>query len=202
MEQQDPGSSRRDLEGPAERLERGEQSETDQSTYLATEYARILSLGGFGPAPLDVEAQLDSTFSLRERRDIETVARMMTVANLVGNTVDALLARLEGQSVDDSNLADELVLTAGFSAVAPWVVLLLAVLGRKSPLAVFRAFQQFSSTFEQPPAGKAEAARRRREPGAAAHRQGQAEAQGHILALPALSRQRQSAERCRAGRGL
>jgi AhpD family alkylhydroperoxidase len=130
-------------------VEHGEGAKLDRATTLAVQYARALVRQEFGRVPLELEASLDSTFSLRERRDIETVARMMTIANLSGNTVDALLARLSGNAVEDSRLPDELVLSAVFAAVAPVVVLLLGSMRGRSPLAMLNAFREFSEDFER-----------------------------------------------------
>ena len=71
---------------------------------------------------------------------VETVARVMTLANLSANTMDAFLARLRGNPSGHSRIPDELVIGAGFVLVYPIMMVVLGVMQRRSPVAVFRDF--------------------------------------------------------------
>ncbi|MBN2469526.1 MAG: carboxymuconolactone decarboxylase family protein [Anaerolineae bacterium] len=64
------------------------------------------------PDPAAVQRLVDY-YGPEMARDIRTYIRMITLGNLYGNTIDALLARLQGSPSPESTLADELVLVLG-----------------------------------------------------------------------------------------
>lgn len=120
----------------------------DRRTELAVSLARAFGAAG-SPGPSDaLEQQAAEVWSPDERRHIETVARAIAVANLTGNTWDALLARLHGSPAPGSHLADELAVSVFYALAAPPVALWLSAMGLRSPLDVLRDFRSFSERFE------------------------------------------------------
>jgi len=123
-----------------ERIGRADGSDQNPERGLALDYAQALAAGDFGPVPADLERRVQEHFSEGRRRDIETVARVMTVANLSANTLDALLSRGKGVPSGHSRLVDELVIGAGFFLVYPVMMVVLAVMQRRSPFSVYQDF--------------------------------------------------------------
>jgi hypothetical protein len=70
-------------------------------------------------APRELRQQMQEYFTWREIEDIELIARAMDLSNRAGNTWDAMLSRLQGKPVEDSDLLSEIVFSAGFLAVLP-----------------------------------------------------------------------------------
>jgi hypothetical protein len=139
-------------------VERTQAGSAGEPPALGTEAEQAQLATEFGAARAAVEFEgsvaLDPRFDglgERERDDVETVARAMTVANRVGNTVDALLARLRGDPVEGSRLANELAIALLFAGAAPWVAALLAYWRRQDPLSLLRDFRRFSAAFESKP---------------------------------------------------
>jgi len=89
--------------------------------YFAAHYAET----GGHPETSQVESLLD-IYGQRTARDIVSYLCLITMANLVGNTFDALLSRLAGQPAPDSALMDELgtlsVFAFGLLPLAPVIV--------------------------------------------------------------------------------
>jgi len=112
----------------------------DPNRRLALAYAGALASAGFGPVPAELEDEVRRECGEVRARDLETVARVMTLANLSANTLDALLARRKGCPSGHSRPVDELVIGAGFLLVYPVMMGVLAVMQRRSPLAVYRDF--------------------------------------------------------------
>jgi AhpD family alkylhydroperoxidase len=112
----------------------------DPKRGLAQDYAQALAAGDFGTVPSELEREMRKHFSKDQRRDIEAVARVMTVANRSANTLDALLSRRKGVPSGHSRLLDEMVIGAGFSLVYPVMMVVLAVMQRRSPVSVYRDF--------------------------------------------------------------
>lgn len=137
---------------PAEELARVEgmdPGDFDPARWVAVQYARAYTLGETATLSPDLTAKLREHNSDEQIADIERVVKVMTVMNLSGNTVDALLSRLRGEPAEDSGLLDELFITALFMGVAPFVAIMLAVWRRQSPPALLRDFQEFSRELEQ-----------------------------------------------------
>lgn len=131
-----------------ERIERGDLRGVAHARWLAVDYARARAVVDFAPGPAVLEAWVADVYGAVGGRDIETVARVMTVANRVGNTFDALLSRLHGQPAPGGRIPDELVCALLFLCAAPWVVAGAAVARRKSPLKILHEFKEFSREFE------------------------------------------------------
>lgn len=111
----------------------------DRRTWLALAYARERTAADFAPVPDDVQHEaLVAELGTQTMRDVEDVARVMTVANRIANTLNALPDRLRGRPVPDSRWPDELLINLLFLPGAWLGTLIAAVRQRKSPFAVWR----------------------------------------------------------------
>ncbi len=111
----------------------------DRRTWLALAYARERTKEDFAPVSDDAQHEaLVAELGAQTTLDVEEVARVMTVANRIANTLNALPDRLRGQPVPESRLADELLINFLFLPGAWFGTLIAAVRQRKSPCAVWR----------------------------------------------------------------
>lgn len=120
-------------------LENMDEAAFDRRTWLAVAHARDRVQSGFVPAT-DASSQralLDELGS-QTVRDVEDVARVMTVANRIANTLNALSDRRRGNPIPGSRLFDELVINVMFLPGAWLGTLVAAIRQRKSPFAVWR----------------------------------------------------------------
>jgi AhpD family alkylhydroperoxidase len=120
-------------------LERMDAQTLDRRTWLALAYARERAIADFAPVS-DPEAQraLEEELGAQTVRDVEDVARAMTVANRVANTLNALSDRRRGRPIPGSRLPDELLINILFLPGAWLGTLIAAFRQRKSPFAVWR----------------------------------------------------------------
>ena len=82
----------------------------------------------------DAIRRLVDTYGPQGARDIVTYVRLVTLANLVGNTFDALISRVLGQPSPDSSLGGELSLLAIFLfGIVPLVPLVVLRSGQVPP---------------------------------------------------------------------
>jgi hypothetical protein len=93
--------------------------ELDPKVATAITYARALVSSDWQDAPRDLRQQMQEYFTWREIEDIELIARAMDVSNRAGNTVDAMVSRLQGQPVADSDLLSEILFTYLFLYILP-----------------------------------------------------------------------------------
>jgi len=120
-------------------LEDMDEEAFDRATWLAVAYARSRTKADFAPGEGDdLEAAVIEALGPQTCRDVEDVARVMTVANRIANTLNALPARRRGNPVPESRLADELVINVLFLPGAWLGTIIAAARQRKSPLAVWR----------------------------------------------------------------
>ncbi len=120
-------------------LENMDSGVLDRRTWLALAFARERVRTDF--APIDGEEShrtLVSELGLQTIRDVEDLARAMTVANRIANTLNALPDRMRGQAVPESRLADELLINVLFLPGAWLGTLIAALRQRKSPFSVWR----------------------------------------------------------------
>ena len=120
-------------------LENMDQSAFDRRTWLAIAHARERTKANF--AHVDEDASHDGVIEIlgaQTQRDVEDVARVMTVANRIANTLNALPDRWGGRPVPESRLFDELVINFLFLPGAWLGTLVAAARQRKSPFAVWR----------------------------------------------------------------
>jgi len=111
----------------------------DRTTWLAIAHARERVKADF--VDVDVTEQgaaLVRAIGQQTYLDVEDVARVMTVANRIANTLNALSDRWRGHPVPGSRLLDELVINFLFLPGAWMGTLVASVRQKKSPLAVWR----------------------------------------------------------------
>lgn len=120
-------------------LENMDESAFDRPTWLAIAHARERTKSGFAPAS-EVRSQdaLTEALGAQTCRDVEDVARVMTVANRIANTLNALPDRRRGNPVPGSRVFDELLINLLFLPGAWLGTLVAAARQRKSPFAVWR----------------------------------------------------------------
>jgi AhpD family alkylhydroperoxidase len=120
-------------------LEQMDPETLDRRTWLALAYARERTQADFAPlSDAEVYPGLEKELGLQTVRDVEDVARVMTVANRVANTLNALSDRLRGRAVPGSRLADELVINVLLLPAAWLGTLVAAARQRKSPFELWR----------------------------------------------------------------
>ncbi|MBT8453316.1 MAG: carboxymuconolactone decarboxylase family protein [Deltaproteobacteria bacterium] len=120
-------------------LERMDESAFDRRAWLAIAHARERTRAEFAPALRGASEQgLSEALGAQTLRDVEDVARAMTVANRIANTLNALPDRWRGSPVPGSRLLDELVINLVFLPGAWLGTLVAAARQRKSPFAVWR----------------------------------------------------------------
>lgn len=120
-------------------LERMDESAFDRRTWLAVAHARERVKAEFADVLSSEEHDaLEQALGAQTVKDVEDVARVMTVANRVANTLNALSDRRRGRPVPGSRLLDELVVNVLFLPGAWLGTLIAAVRQRKSPFAIWR----------------------------------------------------------------
>ena len=120
-------------------LENMDERTLDRRVWLALAYARERVKADFVPCPDDEQQRrLARELGVQTLSDIEDVARVMTVANRIANTLNALGDRLRGHPIPQSRLADELVINVLFLPGAWLGTLVAAARQRKSPFEVWR----------------------------------------------------------------
>jgi len=125
-------------------LENMDEHAMDRRTWLAVAHARDRTKAEFAPLANDESpTALIEVLGSQTYRDVEDVARVMTVANRIANTLNALPDRRRGNPVPGSRLFDELLINILFLPGAWLGTLVAAVRQRKSPLAVWRQARGF-----------------------------------------------------------
>jgi len=116
--------------------------ELDPKVATAVMYVRALVSCDWQDAPRDLRQQMLDNFSWREIEDIELIARAMDISNRAGNTWDAMLSRLQGQPVEDSDLLSEIFFSYLFLGILPNR---LRKVSRLTGVSVLDAAQQLAS---------------------------------------------------------
>jgi AhpD family alkylhydroperoxidase len=93
--------------------------ELDPQVATAVMYVRALVSSDWQNAPSDLRQQMQEYFTWREIEDIELIARAMDISNRGGNTWDAMLSRLNGKPVEDSDLLSEIFFSHMFLSILP-----------------------------------------------------------------------------------
>ena len=120
-------------------LENMDEDAFDRPTWLAVSHARSRTKADFTPGEgNELEAAVVEALGRQTCSDTEDVARVMTVANRIANTLNALPARRRGRPFPGSRLGDELVINLLFLPGAWLGTLVAATRQKKSPLAVWR----------------------------------------------------------------
>lgn len=130
-----------------DRLVRADLSREEGRARAALEFALHWLHEEFGPVPTAVWRVFCQFFGPSERMAIKALIRAATLANLSGNTFDALWERLHGRPVVGSHTVDEIVIGSSFVVTG---LVLLPVLRwlDPQPLRLWRAeFRSFSERF-------------------------------------------------------
>lgn len=123
------------------RIEGMDPADFDRRSWAAIAYARALAQADFGPVDATVVGEVVQLHGEDGRRRIETAARLMAVANLAGNTVDALLARLGGDPAPGACVCDELAITSVWVLGATLTTVNILRARPLSPLALLAEFR-------------------------------------------------------------
>jgi hypothetical protein len=125
-------------------LENMDEHAFDRRTWFAIAHARERAKADFACVTTgESQTALVEVLGAQTYRDVEDVARVMTVANRIANTLNALTDRQRGNPVPGSRLFDELLINFLFLPGAWLGTLVAAVRQRKSPLAVWRQARSF-----------------------------------------------------------
>ena len=90
------------------KIEKLNLDELDPKVATAVIYVRALVSSDWQDAPCDLRQQMQEYFTWREIEDIQLIAHAMDISNRAGNTWDAMLSRLKGQPIEDSDLLSEI----------------------------------------------------------------------------------------------
>jgi alkylhydroperoxidase family enzyme len=101
------------------KIEKLNLDELDPEVATAVIYVRALVSSDWQDAPRDLRQQMQEHFTWREIEDIELIGRAMDISNRAGNTWDAMLSRLQGQPVEDSDLLSEIFFSYLFVGILP-----------------------------------------------------------------------------------
>jgi len=124
-------------------LESLDEDAFDRRTWLAIAHARERTKADFvRPAPDRNQELLTQELGAQTYRDVEDVARVMTVANRIANVLNALSDRVRGNPVPGSRLLDELIINILFLPAAWLGTLVAAARQRKSPFVIWRQARQ------------------------------------------------------------
>jgi len=125
-------------------LETMDEEAFDRPTWLAIAHATERTKADFVDIGASEEhAALAEALGEQTRRDVEDVARVMTVANRIANTLNALSDRWRGAPVPGSRLPDELLINLLFLPGAWLGTLVAAARQKKSPFTVWRQARGF-----------------------------------------------------------
>jgi AhpD family alkylhydroperoxidase len=136
-------------EGDRGEIARPQPSGSDPGKGLAISYAESLASSDFRQVPEELRREVANLCGATGCRDIETVARVMTLANRSFNTVEALFSRMKGEPSGHSRLVDELPIGVALALLYPTVILMVSLLRRRSPIAVLRGFLAFRGVDEE-----------------------------------------------------
>jgi len=125
-------------------LENADPATFDRATWSALAYARALAEADFGQVSEEISHEVAKYYPARGRRDIKTVALVMSIANRSANTVEAFGSRLRGVPGSES-LPAEIVITSALLAVSPVLIPALSLVLRKSPQRLLREMRAVSA---------------------------------------------------------
>jgi AhpD family alkylhydroperoxidase len=131
-------------------LEGADPATFDRAEWSALAYARSLAEADFGPVPEEISQEVAKYYTPRDRRNIETVALVMSVVNRSANTLEAFRSRLRGTAVSES-LPAEIAISLALVAISPLLLPALSVVLRRSPLRMLRELN--APSVDDSPAG-------------------------------------------------
>jgi len=110
----------------------------DRDEWLAISYASALAESDFVETDTELAVEIERRSGRQRVQDIETIARAMTFANLMANTLDAFLARLKGKPDPDGRAFDEALIATVLLVTGPFSVVVLAARLKMSPVRFVR----------------------------------------------------------------
>jgi alkylhydroperoxidase family enzyme len=128
------------------KIEKLNLDELDPKVATAIIYVRALVSSEWQDAPRDLRQQMHEYFTWREIEDIELIARAMDISNRAGNTWDAMLSRLKGQPIENSDLLSEIFFSYLFLCILPNR---LHKVSRLTGVSVLDAAQKLASHVQQ-----------------------------------------------------
>lgn len=120
----------------------------DRGKWVALAYAQALASNDFGEVSAEVHEAAIAVYGHDGRHEIEAVARQMTIANRLGNTVEAFFARRRGHPASAGRIFDEFVITSALFLVLPAFGIWFTAKTRKAPWQAWRDFRRFSREFD------------------------------------------------------
>ncbi|MFF2083409.1 carboxymuconolactone decarboxylase family protein [Nocardia sp. NPDC058176] len=117
--------------------------QADDDRLLTILWAQSRTHAALGPADDALEAAMRQRYTAAELLDLDTVVRVMTLANIAGNTAEALLRRLRGHTVPGSRLGDEVTIGGGYLLGSVVPAARTAAQRRVSPRRILREFRAF-----------------------------------------------------------
>ena len=120
------------------RIEGLDPSAFDRDEWLAIAYVTTLAEHDFAGADDGLGEEIERRSGAQRREDLETIARSMTLANRMANTLDAFVARVRGNPDPHGRVLDEAVIASVLLLTGPGAVLGLSILLRMSPVRFVR----------------------------------------------------------------
>jgi AhpD family alkylhydroperoxidase len=127
------------------KLEGADPATFDRVKWSALAYARALAEADFGQVPEKISQEVSKYYTRGDRRNIEAVALVMSIANRSMNTVEAFRSRLRGVPVSES-LPAEIAITSALVAISPTLIPVLSIMLRKSPQRLLRELHAYSAS--------------------------------------------------------
>ncbi|MBX7158857.1 MAG: carboxymuconolactone decarboxylase family protein [Acidimicrobiia bacterium] len=118
----------------------------DRDEWLAMSYAVSLAEGDFTHMGSELADEIERRSGSQRRDDVETIARVMTFANLMANTLDAFIGRLKGAPDPDGRVLDEVLISSVLLLTGPFSVIVLAAILRMSPIRFVREILQLQGS--------------------------------------------------------
>ncbi|MAX57197.1 MAG: hypothetical protein CL537_17045 [Alcanivoracaceae bacterium] len=122
----------------------------DEEKFLAISYARELANRNFSGVTPELIKKMKNKYTIEERGDIQTAARIIMLFSMICNTSDAFLSRLRGEPAEDSNALDEAVVASlFFGSILPVVGMYLSITRRQNPIKTLSDFLNFSESYAE-----------------------------------------------------
>lgn len=130
-----------------ERIYTLEREGFEPRTYLALAFARARVAAEFDRIDTNLEREFLAEYDEQQAIDIDLVARVMNFANRATNTLDALLARIQGEPYGITRPLDEWVVGGLAAAGLATTIPAMCYWRRQGPAGLYRDFQAFSRDF-------------------------------------------------------
>jgi AhpD family alkylhydroperoxidase len=123
----------------------------DERTWAAVAWVHALAASDFMDVPEAIDANFRAQFSPREQADIELVARTMTWANQISNTVDAAVDRAKGSPAPGSDVLSELEAVVLYGLAVPPLIIWMSIKEGRRPMQFVRSMSKFFHEFDARP---------------------------------------------------